>query len=89
MGVSRTARSEQQHSMQGNHDQSRSRHLVKSPHPAVTPNMDRARDAHGRQSDHEQAKPGLMVPSGGEPKVDQAGDSCQGCTYPGVQDGPG
>ena len=89
MLVSATARSQQQNGVQGNHGQGREGHLVEGADTAVSPDMNCAWDANGRQRNHEHAEPGVMVTCCSEPHVHQTGDSRQGCADPGVQDGSG
>lgn len=87
--TARTARTEQQDGVESHHCQCRDSHLVECANPAVPPDVDRARNAHCGQSDHEDAQPGLVVSRGREPQVHCAGNSCQGGANPGVQDRPG
>jgi hypothetical protein len=89
VGVSGTARSQQQDGMEDDHGQGRNRDLMERPDAAVAPDVHRARDADRGKGNHENAEPSVMVTRCSEPQVHQAGESRQGCADPGVEDRSG
>lgn len=88
VGVSGTARSQQQEGVQSHHGEGGDGHLVERAHPAVPPNVDSARNADSGQADHKNAQPGVVVSRSREPEMHGAGDRCQRRTEAGMEDGP-